>query len=327
MPSPPARTVGSGASSFTKPSRARSRCAFFALIAASTVVPRAARAEDPSAPLAPPAATVTPASPEATPGAPSASAPEVSPPSASAAETEPPPIPVTPESAPPADEPPPRPAATSGGFRLVAGGRPARDTVSASSTKRGGGIGVFIAAGLGFAVGRVSDAHLAEKRLQGPLLELHAGVSLNRQWSVGFGVSSVEMPVVRTDAGVFVPSAGGIFAAPIQVQAKCSSCKEPLEGGVVTRMPLNVLTLGPEAQFRPLGESGPFVGALTGLAAMPQLTGSIGGAFVARAGYRLEFARVLAASVQAGVDGQVYSGGSAVFPFAGVQLEAFIAGK
>ena len=322
----PARTVPSGATSVPWTSRARA-LSLLAVAAALTVAPRAALADDPPAPPAPPAAASTPATPAETPSAASPSAPESPPPSAPAAEAEGPSIPVTPESAPPA-EPSPSPAAASHeGFRVVAAGPSARDTVSASSARRGGGIGVFVAAGLGFAAGRVSDPQLAEKRLQGPMLELHAGVSLSRQWSVGFGVSSVEMPIVRTDAGVFVPSAGRVFGAPIQVQAECLNCKEPVPGGVVTRMPLNVLTLGPEVQFRPMGADGPFVGAMTGLAAMPQLTSSVGGAFVARAGYRLEFARVLAASVQAGVDGQIYSGSSALFPFAGVQLEAFITGK
>jgi hypothetical protein len=306
------------------PSRAFAVCA--ALAAAMIVAPRAAYADDPPAP-----SVEAPASPPTavTADAPASPPPGLATPEASATPGEPaaPSIPVTPESAPPVDDAPSHAAASPSSIPIDADGPPSRDTASASSTRRGERAGVFVAAGLGFAAGRVSDPQLAEKRLQGPLLELHAGVSLNRSWSVGFGISSVEMPIARNDAGVFVPTAGHLFNTPIHVQAECLKCALPASGGVVERMPLNVLTLGPEVQFRPMGDDGPFLGAMTGIAAMPQLTSSIGGAVVARAGYRVEFAKVLAASVQAGVDGQVYSGSSALFPFAGVQLEAFITGK
>ncbi len=185
----------------------------------------------------------------------------------------------------------------------------------------------YFSAGLGFAAGHLSYSKLSETRIEGAMLELRVGVAVNSTWSFGFAASSVEMPVIRdVVSDRFAPTAGHLLDTSIHIQAECNSCKPGAAGGLVDRMPLHVVTLGPEVQFTPTGDDGVFLGATPGLAMMPEFKSAIGGALVARAGYRLRFAKVLSASAQLGVNGQIYDGGSALFPFAGVQLSGFITG-
>jgi hypothetical protein len=182
---------------------------------------------------------------------------------------------------------------------------------------------IFLA-GLGYtAGGAVKHPDLQGDKFTGEMLELGFGTELAPQWRLVLAFSSFQTTLERV-AGTnqFKNTSGAVYGgAGFHPLAGCADCMtNGGQGGIVVRQPFHIHTLGPRLDYLPFGDQGLFFGVTAGAALMQDLDFRGGFAAAARAGLEWRPYKVFGISVEAGAHGQVYSDSSAVLPYASAQL-------
>ncbi len=163
--------------------------------------------------------------------------------------------------------------------------------------------------GVGFA--NVREFQLSTPHVYGPLLGIYAGYAPSPHWNLGLEFTSFESAVTRSSPD----QPFGAAASWLRTQASCNNCMAPPSGGVVLNTVMLLNTVGPRVDFLPFGTNGIYVGASGGLALLTVLGTQVGGGGTARAGARFTFADIITVGAEGGVQGQAYSGASAMIAY------------
>jgi hypothetical protein len=149
-------------------------------------------------------------------------------------------------------------------------------------------------------------------------LGMHAGYNVSERWAVGIDCSTVEHSMAR-DNGIdpFAP------VGYTQPQAGCTNCEPPAQGGWVGKATAVFGTVGPRIEVSPFGRDGLYLGLSTGVAMMLGIGTEFGFGGAARAGYKFRLAKILGLGVEGGVQGQFFSAGTTMFPYAALVMRPY----
>ena len=176
---------------------------------------------------------------------------------------------------------------------------------------------VFVAASGGVGFANVKDPQIATPHIVGPVLGARLGVVVSPSWTISLAYTDFVRGITRA-------MDGEQFAAASQwlrTQSDCNGCHPPAPGGFVSSAVLRLDTLGPGVDFTPFGRNGLFVGVSGGLAFVSTFQPIVvGGGGVARGGFRLHLADVFSVALEGGVEGEWFSGASAVIPYGGAEV-------
>ncbi len=177
---------------------------------------------------------------------------------------------------------------------------------------------VFVGISAGMAYAMVEHPLIKSNGFGTAALGMHVGYSVSERWTVGIELSTFEHGMKRTSGtDPFTPTS---FLTP---QAGCNKCEPPPQGGWISETTAMFGTLGPRVEFSPLGKDGLYFGASTGLGMLVGIDTQYGFGGGARAGYRLRIGNVLGLAIEGGVQGQYFSTGSTVFPYAALMMRPY----
>ena len=177
---------------------------------------------------------------------------------------------------------------------------------------------VFVGISAGMAYAMVEHPLIKSNGFGTAALGMHVGYSVSERWTVGIELSTFEHGMKRTSGtDPFTPTS---FLTP---QAGCNKCEPPPQGGWISETTAMFGTLGPRVEFSPLGKDGLYLGASTGLGMLVGIDTQYGFGGGARAGYRLRIGNVLGLAIEGGVQGQYFSTGSTVFPYAALMMRPY----
>lgn len=149
-------------------------------------------------------------------------------------------------------------------------------------------------------------------------LGLHFGYTVAEKWTIGMEVLTAEHGMKRQSAyEPFTP------VSLLKPQAGCNNCEPPPKGGYVTETTAMFGIAGPRVEFSPLGRDGLYLGATAGLGMMLGIDTQYGFGGGARAGFRYRIANVLAVGLEGGVQTQIFSTGTTIFPYAAVLMRPY----
>lgn len=168
---------------------------------------------------------------------------------------------------------------------------------------------VGVSGGVGFA--NVKHPDVGRPHVLGPMLALQVGYRLSPKWRISLVYTNFQQTVARGGAGELF----GATASFLRTQADCNNCRPAGIGGDVRSTTLHLGTVGPAFDVTPFGRDGLFLGASGGVAMTTVLDTSYGAAGSARVGFRLRPVENLSLALEGGVQGQVYSGGSAALGY------------
>jgi len=135
---------------------------------------------------------------------------------------------------------------------------------------------------------------------------------------VGIELSTFEHGMIRSSGtDPFTPTN---FLTP---QAGCTNCQPPAQGGWISETTAMFGTLGPRVEFSPLGRDGLYLGLSTGMGMLIGIDTQYGFGGGARAGYRLRIGNVLGLALEGGVQGQYFSTGTTLFPYASLMMRPY----
>lgn len=199
---------------------------------------------------------------------------------------------------------------------LIASSAYAEEGYQAPTTAKEKRVFVGISAGMAYAM--VEHPLIKSNGFGTAALGMHVGYSVSERWTVGIELSTFEHGMKRTSGtDPFTPTS---FLTP---QAGCNKCEPPPQGGWISETTAMFGTLGPRVEFSPLGKDGLYLGASTGLGLLIGIDTQYGFGGGARAGYRLRIGNVLGLALEGGVQGQYFSTGSTVFPYAALMLRPY----
>lgn len=162
--------------------------------------------------------------------------------------------------------------------------------------------------GAGLAYPTISGPQIAGGGTLAPTFTVHAGYTFREHFTVGLEFSGTE-----TNLGRDTP--GELFRLGYTPQAECTTCTEKPPGADVVSTSLVFTTVGARAEYAPFGRDGLFVGGTAGLAFMVGLVPQSGFGVGGRVGYRFRASNVMALSIEAGVQGQIYGDTTMYMPF------------
>jgi hypothetical protein len=227
-----------------------------------------------------------------------------------------PPPPAPPSSEPMAIPPEPPPFVASGDVAL----NPVTDEPETPGPRKRR---LVFAAALGYTSGgSVKHPELSGNGFSGEMLELAAGIELNPKWHLVLAFTSFQTKLERVGvANQFRSASAAFHGSGYQPLVSCPDCiGAGGQGGVVTKQPFHVNTLGPRLDYLPFGSDSVYIGATAGAAMMQDLSFRGGVAVAARAGFEWRPYSAIGFSLEAGAHGSVYSDSSAILPYAAIQM-------
>jgi hypothetical protein len=149
-----------------------------------------------------------------------------------------------------------------------------------------------------------------------PALNLHAGYTVGEHVSLGLEFSAAETTVGRDSAGEF-------FKLGYRPAAECTNCHGFAQGSDVLFSQVVFGTAAARVEYAPFSRDGLFVGGSAGVAYIVGIGDDVGFGFSGRVGYRLRPTNILTASLEAGVQGQVYGDASLYMPYGALVLRPY----
>jgi hypothetical protein len=177
---------------------------------------------------------------------------------------------------------------------------------------------VFVGVSAGAAYAMVTHPLIKSDGFAAAALGMHVGYAISDYWAVGVELSTFEHGMIRTSGtDPFMPTQ---FLSP---QAGCDKCTPPTPGGWISQTTATFGTLGPRVEFSPMGKDGVYLGLSTGLGVIMGIDTQYGAGGGARAGYRVRIGNVLGLAIEGGVQGQYFSTGTTLFPYAALMMRPY----